>query len=269
MFKLDAYQLKWIAIIGMFLSHVVAAWWPILPEFLRIPFWMTGGFTFPIMAYFVVEGYRHTSNLKKYLGRLLLMGLMALPFHIMSLTFPLGGGIWPVGYPYLNIMFSICVSLLVLVMYDRLSSRFLFWVIFLLGIVPFSFLFLEWYFIGITMVLLHHIIKNETARRIIPSLFAAGSYLLIGLYLNVMASQIQGALDAGYDWSYFTGWFPEGAILGKPEFAPVMLSFPLGILAAGFLLKNFNGERGKNSKWLFYIFYPAHFVLLAAGIWFI
>ena len=42
MIKLNAYQLKWIAIVGMFLSHVVASWWAIVPEALRFPFWAAG-----------------------------------------------------------------------------------------------------------------------------------------------------------------------------------------------------------------------------------
>jgi len=71
MFKnLDAYKLKWIAIIGMVLSHMVYAWQDIMPLWLMIPLMATGGLTYPIMGYFVIEGYKHTSDVKKYLLRL-------------------------------------------------------------------------------------------------------------------------------------------------------------------------------------------------------
>jgi len=71
MLSLEAYKLKWIAIIGMPLNHMVFALWEILPMWLKFPLFAAGGVTFPIMAYFVVEGYRHTSNLKRYLSALL------------------------------------------------------------------------------------------------------------------------------------------------------------------------------------------------------
>ena len=38
--------------------------------------------------------------------------------------------------------------------------------------------------------------------------------------------------------------------------------FFIGCLGAAFLLKNFNGERGKRMKWLFYVFYPLHLAIL-------
>jgi len=65
MLNLNAYQLKWVAIIGMVTSHMVYGWGEIMPLWLMIPMMGAGGLTFPIMAYFVVEGYKHTPNLKK------------------------------------------------------------------------------------------------------------------------------------------------------------------------------------------------------------
>ena len=56
MLSLDAYKLKWIAIIGMVLNHIVIAWWDIVPVGLAVPMYAAGGLTFPILSYFVVEG---------------------------------------------------------------------------------------------------------------------------------------------------------------------------------------------------------------------
>jgi len=98
MLKLDAYKLKWIAIIGMFFNHMVVTWWDILPIWLAFPLYAAGGLTFPIMAYFVVEGYRHTSSLPKYILRILLVGVIALPFHILALAVPLGGALDCAGF---------------------------------------------------------------------------------------------------------------------------------------------------------------------------
>jgi len=261
--KLNAYQLKMIAIIGMFLSHVVASWWAILPEPLRIPFWAAGGFTFPIMGFFVSEGYRHTSNLKKYISRILIVGIIALPFHIMALSIPIGGGNI-MGYPFINIMFSIALGLLVLVLYDKMKSRVLFWLLYAIVIIPISFIFFEWYFVGVTMVLMYHTIKNETARRIVPSLFAATCFLLLAGFTRVSMASLQVAIEAGMDIGSL-----GNALVVKPEFSDIMLVFPVGIVLAGLLLTGYNGERGKSAKWLFYVFYPLHLAILSAGIWII
>ena len=257
--RFNAYQLKLIAIIGMALSHVVASWWIIVPEVLRFPLWAVGGFTFPIMGFFAAEGYRLTSNLNKYISRILIVGLIALPFHITALTIPIGGGNL-MGYPFVNIMFSIALGLLVLVLYDKIKIRALFWLLYVVVIVPISFAFFEWYFVGVTMVLMYHIIPNETARRIIPSLFGAACFLLLAVLTRTSTASLIAAMEAGMDvgnWGLFV----------QPQFADIMLVFPMGIVLAGLLLLGYNGERGKSVKWLFYIFYPAHLAILSAGIW--
>lgn len=251
MLKLNAYQLKWIAIIGMILSHMLIAWWDIIPVFLRFPMYISGGFTFPIMAYFVAEGYKHTSNLKKYILRILVVGLIAMPLHIIALSIPFGGG-FPLFYPWLNIMFSIATGLLILKMYDSVKTKAIFWLIYIIVIVPISLLTLEWYFIGVTMILMNHIIRNETARRVVPPVFA-------GVCMSGIALM---SADAGV----MVSGLPEGMefFLIRPEFVALQTVFGLGCVLAGLLLLGYNGERGPKSKWLFYIFYPVHFFLLGA-----
>ena len=58
-----------------------------------------GGLTFPIMAFLLVEGYRHTSNVARYARRLLVFALVAqVPFG-MFLS------------PGLNVLFTLLVCL--------------------------------------------------------------------------------------------------------------------------------------------------------------
>ena len=247
MLKLNAYQLKWIAIIGMFLQHMLIAWSGIIPTVLRFPLYAVGGFTFPIMAFFVVEGYRHTSNLKRYILRLFMVGLIALPFHIVVLGISLGGGN-PAMYPWLNIMFSIILSIFVLLMYDKIKFRVIFWLVYVVLVVPISTIFFEWYFIGVTMVLLNHIIRNETARRIVPPVFAGVGWLFLALPFTIDGFMYFGDLDI---------------FMAYADFPALMAVFAIVCGLVSILLLGYNGERGRKSKWLFYIFYPAHFVVLA------
>ena len=82
---MDAYKLKWIAVICMILNHMALAWYEILPAWLLFPLCAAGGVTFVIMAFFVVDGYKYTSNLKKYFLRLLVFGIIAQAFYPMAL----------------------------------------------------------------------------------------------------------------------------------------------------------------------------------------
>jgi len=253
MLSLDAYKLKWIAIIGMVLNHMVITWWEIIPMWLKFPMYAAGGLTFPIMAYFVVEGYKHTSNLKRYMLRLFVVGLIAMPFHIVALAVPLGGGN-PMLYPWLNILFSIILSLFVLVLYDKIRFRILFWLLYVILIVPISLLFFEWYFVGVTTVLLCYIIRNDSARRIAPSVFAGVCWLALSLL----------PMDVPYELMNLGARTP---LIANADFVAIMPTFAIGCFLAAILLKNYNGERGKPMKWLFYAFYPLHlFVLAAVGL---
>ena len=243
MLSMDAFKLKWIAIIGMVLNHIVIAWWEIIPVGLAVPMYAAGGLTFPILAYFVVEGYKYTSNLKKYILRLFIFGAVSIPFH--ALTF---------GYLGLNIMFTIIVGIVSMLLYDKIKSRPLFWVLFviiaLLTTMP---IFFDWAIIGVVVVLLTHIIKDENKRRVVPAI-VAGVFMFALSMLGVLEHSVASSPYA------------QAEIIGMPGYDAtltlVSAVFIVGCIAAAFLLKNFNGQRGKRMKWLFYSFYPLHLAVL-------
>ena len=244
MLHLDAFKLKWIAIIGMVLNHIVIAWWEVVPVGLAVPMYAAGGLTFPIMAYFVVEGYRHTSDLKKYILRLFIVGAIAIPFH--ALTF---------GYLGFNIMFTIIMGLVSILLYDKIKIRPLFWILFvilaLLTLMPVLF---DWAIIGVIVVLLTHIIRNETARRVVPAI-VAGVFMLAFSLLGLWSEAV--VADNPY---------VQAELAGMPGYDLALMRvstvFIVGCFAAALLLKNYNGERGKRMKWLFYAFYPLHLAIL-------
>lgn len=75
-------QLKLIAIIAMLIDHCVIVFVPHIYaayQILRIP----GKLTAPIMCYLIAEGYYHTSNLRRYMIRLLVMAVIShFPFAL-------------------------------------------------------------------------------------------------------------------------------------------------------------------------------------------
>ena len=72
--------------------------------------WLTcvGRMAFPIFAFMIAEGYRHTRNLKRYLLRMLIGALLAeIPFDLMY-----SGGVF---YPFhQNVLWTFLLSLLLI-----------------------------------------------------------------------------------------------------------------------------------------------------------
>jgi len=247
----DAYVLKWIAVIAMIANHVAIGLAPVLPLGLLIILYAVGGFTYVIMAFFVVEGYKHTSNLKKYISRLLLFGVIAQAFHPMVLGVT---DILNTGF-FLNIMFTIILSLLVLLMYDKIKIRALFWLLFIVacGVA----MFMDLFFIGVLVPLLYYAIKDENRRRTLPGIVAGILFLLFGLlsalapimYLATGQPEVYSIVEA-------TGM--------TVELLAVTPTFAIGCFLGAILIRNFNGERGKRSKWLFYVAYPLHLAIIAS-----
>lgn len=78
-----SFALKMVAIVCMTANHAVWILGDIMPLWLTYVLYGLGGATFPIMAFMLVEGFRHTSNLRKYGARLLLWAVIAaVPFFL-------------------------------------------------------------------------------------------------------------------------------------------------------------------------------------------
>ncbi|MCL2592048.1 MAG: conjugal transfer protein TraX, partial [Defluviitaleaceae bacterium] len=218
---------KIIAIVCMFSNHMANALFPVFPRWMQIMFFAIGGFTFPIMAFFIVEGYKHTSNIKKYLLRVFLAGVAAqIPFTLIF------------GNYTLNVMFTIFLGIVTLLLYDKIKNKVVFGVIFVLTLVLQYFVSFDWGIAASIVILLYQIIKNENWRKIIPPIFAGIMVILLAL---------------------------RGGGLSNIHINFVILAGPyiLCCFLSAILLLCYNGERGRKSKYLFYAFYPVHLAILA------
>ncbi|MCL2415342.1 MAG: conjugal transfer protein TraX [Defluviitaleaceae bacterium] len=219
--NLSGFWLKIIAAVGMTLQHIALALTPVIPLWLQYPMQLAGGLTFPILAFLLVEGYKHTSSIGKYALRLLIFALIAqIPFMLAF------------DVMLANIMYTLCLGIVVLICYDKIKNRILFWIIFfalvgLTALIPF-----DWGVIGLPIILMFRIIEDEYRRRTAPCAFAAIMLLLPRMPIF-----------------FETGNFP-----------PAML-FPIGCLLAMPINWAYTGEHGiKHSKILFYAYYPLHLV---------
>jgi len=247
----DAYTLKWIAVIAMILNHIGIAWHPILPTWILLPCYAIGGITYTVMAFFVVDGYRYTSDLKKYMLRLLLFSLIAQAFHpmVLGITQLLPG-------PFLNILFAILLSLIVLFMYDKIKTRALFWLLFIVACV--ASLYIDLYFIGVLIPLLYYTIKKENMRRTLPGIISGTVFLVLGLLstLSILYLQNTPGMEQELQHMLESMGMTMDLVIATPTFA-------IGCFLGAILVRNYNGERGKPAKWLFYVAYPLHLAIIA------
>ena len=117
---LSASTLKWIAVISMLIDHfAIAIYWQMRQhnyETYRMLRY-AGRIAFPIYCFLLVEGFIHTRNVKKYIGRCFLFACISeIPFDMA-----IHGAIW---YPQnQNVYFTLVIGLCTLYVLDRLKGN--------------------------------------------------------------------------------------------------------------------------------------------------
>ena len=219
---LTAFPLKVLAIVGMTCNHACYIFWNQMPDWLFCALFGFGGLTFPIMAFLLVEGYKHTSNVFRYGRRLLAFALVAeIPY-------------WLFLSHQLNVLFTLFVCLTLLYAHDHMESRPLFWCVFVLITLATS--ICDWGVLAPIMVLTLHVVK-ERRRSVTYSAL-----------MPICASGLPSLAT-----------FAATATLRNLAFALYPL---VGCTATIPLLCAYNGKRGKSMKWFFYAYYPAHIAVL-------
>ena len=230
-YEISAFALKIIAILTMTCNHIANVFGESLPMGVRFPLYAIGGLTFPIMAFLIVEGYHRTSNLQKYMQRLLLFGLLSLfPFF------------WTLGES-LNVLFTLLLGLVCLSLRDRMKNKPMFWVCFT-GIV-FSTVFCDWSLIGVPLIFAYGTVKGEKRRIILPAAAATAFGLLLIATMSL--------------------FFERDSILILMDCA-----FSLAGLVVIPLLLSYHGKRGYSPpelRYLFYVYYPAHLLVITGIKW--
>lgn len=208
--NISANFLKLLALISMFIDHIGVFLENNQLTYTKIAILLRiiGRISFPIYAFFIVEGFLHTKNLKKYISRLFILAIISeIPFDLFISN-------KLIYLSHQNTIFTYVLSLIML--YNLKKYEF-----------------------------------NKYGYFIITALFALISYLLktdysyIGIVtISILYEYRKNKLES----------FVLSSITLLSQF-PAMISF--------ILLYFYDKKIGKyNIKYLFYIIYPLHFLIL-------
>lgn len=182
-----------------------------------------GRLAMPIIAFLLVEGYHNTGNLGRYMLRLLVFALLAQPVY--RLAFPNG----------LNVLFDLLAGLALIWATDRIASRWLQALLVSAASVLAFVIALDWWHLAVLMIFVFH----RTRGRFRHTAIALGALLAA----NFLA---------------FAGM---SAATGERSYA-IITAIHLGCVFALPLLYLYDGQRGRDLRYVFYAFYPAHLLAL-------
>lgn len=232
--SLSATALKYIAIVCMVIDHLTFAFVP--PD--SIPYFILraiGRLTAPIMCFFIAEGFYKTHSVNRYLKRLAIFAAISvIPFCMFENAvneYP------PLTIASLGVIYTLFLGLLALKT-ARADINIVLRIIIIVILLALSNLG-DWPIYGVLYILCFGLFYGDPIKR---SVAFAVTTLIMSL-----------SFADGYASYFFLN---------------------IAALAALPLLHFYNGERGgeqhkKFNKWFFYIFYPAHLLLITLIYYFV
>ena len=204
--------------------------------------WLTciGRISFPIFAFMIVEGYFHTSNLKKYVVRLLIFAVLSeIPFNLAlgsRLLYPI----------HQNVLWSFLISLGLIHWNERVKAGGKLW---------------KRIFIGCLTVIIGFIVGLLT----MVDFYHAGILTVLTFYF------LRGKKWWNYVGQFLCLWYINEEMLGgygyEIYFAGGMhfitrQSFALLALLPIWLYRGKRGNYSKTFQYVCYAFYPVHLLVL-------
>ena len=162
---LDSFQLKCIAIVSMALDHTGAVLYP-------SQIWLRclGRIAFPIFCFLIVEGFFHTHDVRRYMGRL---GVFAL---ISEIPYDLAFRGVPLEYDHQNVFFTLLLGLLTMMAYDAVmnQSRWSVWkrtalstIAILAGMFAAEFLSTDYGALGVLCIMVFYLFRRSRIQQVV------------------------------------------------------------------------------------------------------
>lgn len=233
---MTSFTLKIIALITMLCDHIGFAISSDIPDLLYYSMRGVGRIAMPLFCFMIAEGLFHTKDAKKYLMRLFVFAVASeIPFDLCFF-----GSVWDTTMQ--NVGFTLFFGLLGIFLFDMFSATndkslalLAFLTVGFLAIIART----DYNFFGVYYILIFYLFRKK------PKALAAA--FCVGEVLSIVSTIIE-----------------QGSV-GVSN----LINFA-AIISLVFIL-SYNGEKGgKNTKIeknLFYIFYPAHLLIIGLLEW--
>ncbi|MBO5476513.1 MAG: hypothetical protein J6A15_02015 [Clostridia bacterium] len=233
---LNSFDIKIIALITMIIDHIGYFFYYALSSDVYNVCRIIGRLSMPLFAFLIYQGFTHTSDFKKYLKRLMLLALITQLIVIgigifSSILVPQYNVIF---YKELNIVFSFCLSLVLLKVIDKYvnieKKSFKNTIVFSLVIISFAILYL---------------ILNIDYGLLVPAILV--SMYIYDKYIG-KCSRIFKMLYGIITIAIFLFIYHESLI----KFS-ILAIIPMIL---------YNGKKGDGNKYFFYCCYVIQFIVL-------
>ena len=226
---MTAFTLKIIALSAMLFDHLAV----VFPDV--FPFWFRGigRLAWPIFAYILAEGFRHTKSPEKFLMRLLAFAL------ISEIPYDLAMGNEINFFANTNIFYTLFLGGTAIFLYERFRER------------------RGWQ----TMAVIASILPTVILAEILSVDYGSLGVLFVFALYAAKPKMIKLLAVVAFAIIQFVPLVMAQLLLIKfPTKYFFIIPFALTTVP---LLAKYNGERGYAAKWLFYWFYPAHLTVIA------
>lgn len=229
--QLNSNHLKIVAIIAMTIDHIADLLFPGFPANpIAIALHIIGRLTAPTMWFFICEGFYYTKNLKKYLLRML--GFAVISHFAYCFAFGINYIPFSTGdiFNQTSVIWPLFWAIIVLWVLngDNKLKEWQKWVIVLaVNAITFP---SDWSCIAVMAIATMYSNRNNLKKQMLGMMFWVIIYAAVSFFcVNKTFAIVQLA---------------------------VILVYPF--------LKQYNGQKGKAKwlKWFFYIYYPAHLVIV-------
>ena len=234
---MTSFLLKIIAIISMLCDHIGVS---IIGHFSYLL--CIGRIAFPIFAFQIAQGYIHTKDIKKYIFRLSIFAIISqIPFMLFELTF-----MQKISYN-LNVIFTLLLGIICLFTFDKLKNKYLASFIIALIICMAQIIHVDYGAYGVGIIIIFYIFSKLLMHEKISN----NTKYEIGIKILMCISIIFATI-----LNYLDNFIAYPNVINR--YIILCVSTCLSLLP----ICMYNGKQGPKVKYLFYIFYPLHLLIL-------